>query len=301
MKIRDLPKHQLETKLRGGGLCFQTGPFVFHLRTTATELAGDFQHLYGQYTLADELSLADYHVRLVPPRGLRRWIRPQIEFVLDGFSTFHPFPRRLALALLEWGLNYCVFTQAHQYLIFHSAVVERSGRAMLLAAPPGSGKSTLCAAMVHRGWRLFSDEIGLLGREDGRLTPNPRPVNLKGASIRLIQEFAPKAQFGPVLPYTRKGTVSHVRAPDESVQRAGETATSAWVIFPQYRAGAAIQLRRLKKSRALLRLAHSAFNYNLLGTEGFRMLADLIDRCDCYDLVHNDLDKTLSLLNALLD
>jgi predicted ATPase len=30
---------------------------------------------------------------------------------------------------------------------------------VILPAPPGSGKSTLCAALVTRGWRLLSDEL----------------------------------------------------------------------------------------------------------------------------------------------
>ena len=33
--------------------------------------------------------LADFHVRLTRPRGLRRWVRPQAGFVLDGFVLLH--------------------------------------------------------------------------------------------------------------------------------------------------------------------------------------------------------------------
>jgi predicted ATPase len=33
-------------------------------------------------------------------------------------------------------------------------VVERDGHALILPAMPGSGKSTLTAALVQRGWRL---------------------------------------------------------------------------------------------------------------------------------------------------
>lgn len=301
MNIHQFTQPELAKTLKGDGLYFQTGPFVIRLRTTLNELVDDFAFLYGDYPVVQghDQKLADYHVRMQRPGGLRRWLKPQVQFLLDGATTFYPFPLKLALALLEWGLNYCVFSEAHQYLIFHSAVVERNGNAMILAAPPGSGKSTLCAAMIHHGWRLFSDEIGLLRREDGTLTPNPRPVNLKSGSIPIIRDYAPQAQFGPELPDTRKGTVAHIRPPTDSVRRAGETATPAWVVFPQYQAGASTRLQPLKKSRALLQLAHSAFNYNLLGVQGFEMLANLIDRVGCYQFTYSSLDEALKLFESL--
>ena len=299
MKLHDLSRSDLASRLNDPGLYFHTGPFVIRLKTAVDHLVDEFQFLYGDYLLEGDTDLADYHVRLDRPGTMRRWIRPQVEFLIDGAKTFHPFPIHLALALLEWGLNYCVFTEAHQYLLFHSAVVERHGKAMVLAAPPGSGKSTLCAAMIHRGWRLFSDEIGLLRRQDGMLTPIPRPVNLKAGSIPVIRSFAPEAKFGPILPQTRKGTITHIRPPSDSVDRAGQTAQPAWVVFPTYQQGAPTQLLEMPRSRALLRLAHSAFNYNLLGVRGFEMLADLIDTCSCYELTYSNLDDVLAKFESL--
>ena len=83
--------------------------------------------------------------------------------------------------MLEAGLNWCIGNLAHQYLVIHSATLERGGRALLMPAPPGSGKSTLCAALITRGWRLLSDEFALVDPATGLLVPVPRPVALKGA------------------------------------------------------------------------------------------------------------------------
>ena len=44
-------------------------------------------------------------------------------------------------------------------LMLHAAAVEVDGRAVLLAAPGGAGKSTLAAAFVAAGYRLLSEDV----------------------------------------------------------------------------------------------------------------------------------------------
>ena len=60
---------------------------------------------------------------------------------------------------------------------------------MLLPAAPGSGKTTLCAGLSLRGWRLLSDEFGLIRPGTTDLVPVPRPMALKNESIDVIRQF----------------------------------------------------------------------------------------------------------------
>ena len=94
---------------------------------------------------------------------------------------------------------------AHHYLLLHSAVIEREGCAVIMPAPPGSGKSTLCAGLVHRGWRLLSDELALISLTDTSITPLGRPISLKNQSIDVIKEYVPGAIFNRVTHDTSKG------------------------------------------------------------------------------------------------
>ncbi len=284
--------------MRGQGVDVRLGPFVLRLQTTLPDVARHFGFLYGDFPV-DEGGVADFHVRLVRPRGVRRVVYPQVLFYCDGRSPYAPFPRRLGLALLEWGLNWCVMSHANLYLNIHSAVVERGGRAVIMPAAPGSGKSTLCAALVHRGWRLLSDEMALVRPDDGRLVPIPRPISLKDASIGLIRAFAPEARFGPELPETSKGTLSHLRPPSESVARAGETASPAWVIFPTYTPGVDPELKPIPKTRFLLHVASNSFNYGVLGARGFETLARLIETCACFQFRYSRLDDALKVFDSL--
>jgi hypothetical protein len=249
---------------------------------------------YADCTIEDAGGFADFHVRVAPPRSLRRWVGPQVQFQFDGARTFLPLPADQAFAMLEWGLNWCVSSNCHQYLIVHAASIEKSGLALLLPGAPGSGKSTLCAGLVNRGWRLLSDELTLLDLGTGYVVPLPRPVSLKNASIDAIRRFAPDAALSPPVHDTVKGTVAHMKAPTESVRRATETARPRWIVLPHYESGAAALLTPLSKARAFMHLADHAFNYDVHGRKGFELLARVITDSDCFEFQYGALEDAIA-------
>jgi HprK-related kinase A len=286
-------------RLTGPGLFLRTASFVTQLQSPIPSVLDGLALLYADYPVIDDGGYADFHVRIAPPANPRRWFRPQVHFFLDGRAPFKPLPFDQAPALFEWGLNYCVSNHCHQYLVIHAAVIERQGRAVILPAPPGAGKSTLCAGLVNRGWRLLSDELTLVRLLDGQIDPFPRPVSLKNKSIDIVREFAPTAVIGPRVHDTSKGTVAHMKAPADSVARAGEIVRPAWVIFPQYQPDAPTQLTRLPKTRAFMRVAENTFNYSLLGAKGFNTLAGLIDASDSFELRYSQLEEAIALFADL--
>ena len=299
MKVSTFTPAELKYQLGHNGLFLQTGAYIARIQSSISSVAEGIGLLYADHPLAEETDFADFHIRLVAPANFRRWFKPQVLFLVDGVPTFKPLPLDQAFPMLEWGLNWCVSSHAHDNLIIHAAVVERGGHAVILPAPPGSGKSTLCAALVNRGWRLLSDELTLIRVRDGRLIPLPRPVSLKNQSIEIMHHYAPDATFSRPVHDTMKGTVAHMKASTDSVARATETAQAAWVIFPKYQSGAETCLELLPQSRAFMRVADNAFNYSLLGTQGFKALSGMIDNCQCYEFTYSDLDEAMATFSSL--
>jgi HprK-related kinase A len=203
-----------------------------------------------------------------------------------------------AFALFEWGMNWCVAKHANQYMSVHAAVVEKNGYAVIMAAPPGIGKSTLCAGLVANGWRLLSDELALISPEDVSLTPIPRPLSLKNDSIGIIRNFAPEMTIGPVARDTAKGIVAHMKAPEDSIARANEPAAPGWVVCPKYEQDAPARLERRSKARTFMYLVKNSFNYNVHGLRGYRTVASLIDRCDCYDFTYSRLEEAVEIFDG---
>ena len=49
----------------------------------------------------------------------------------------------------------------------------------------------------------------------------------------------------------------------------------------------------------MMRCADNAFNYSVLGRVGFETLAELVDRCDCYDFRYGRLEDALRRFDTL--
>ena len=171
---------------------------------------------------------------------------------------------------------------------------------MILPGVPGAGKSTLTSYLIHRGWRLFSDEFTLLAPETLTLHPFPRLIPLKNNSIEVIRQAVPEAVFGPEIPGTRKGRVAHLRPGVDHLRRMADPARPRLVVFPRYEAGADTQLSPIPAPEAFAELTHNAFNYVLLGAVGFTAVADLTDAARCYRLRYSALEDANERLTALL-
>lgn len=256
--------------------------------------------LYADFPLLPEDEFADFHIAVTRDGGIRRWLRPHVRFFLDGVASFVPLNLDHAMVSLEWGLNWCVASHSHQYLVIHAAVVERQGAAVLLPAPPGSGKSTLSAALSLRGWRLLSDELALYDPATNQVYGMARPINLKNRSIDVLRAFEPSVVMTDPVRDTSKGKVALLRPPAAAVRRAREPAIARYIVFPRFSPDAPAELVDMSKARACMAIAEQSFNYDVLGRSGFDAVTGLVDRCSCHAFSYGALDQALGIFDALL-
>lgn len=279
------------------GLIVDSGPFTFLIRSNLNSVAKNLFYLYprsSRFYSDSTDQFYDFHLAIdLPKMRLRRWFYKQVQYYLDGQVIFNPFPYHHATAMLEWGMNWCVSTQIHTYLIVHAAVIERNGLAAVLPAPPGSGKSTLCASLVQEGWRLLSDELTLIDLDTYQAVPMPRPIGLKNQSIDIIKHRYPDAVFGVLSSDTLKGSVCHLKPPESSVALQQVTCPVGWIIFPKFETNAATELLPKSKGQAFMEIANNAFNYSTLGTTGFDVLKNVVDRANCFSFKYSQLDEAI--------
>jgi HprK-related kinase A len=298
MRLGEQSLSDFADRLAGPGITFGSGPFVIQLKVSVPEIAAPIHLLYRDFPLLSD-DFVDYHVAIRSTGRRLPWTQPSYQFTRDSTSPFSPFDHYMSLVMLEWGLNWCFYGQADQFLNIHAAVVAREDQALILPGQPGAGKSTLCAALAHRGWRLLSDELALIRPGDDKLLPIVRPLSLKNQSIELIRAFAPEAVLGPETDNTAKGRIALVRPPQDSVLQAQVPARPAWIVFPRYVAAAPAELVPATKTRSFFRLAANSFNYQILGETAFRETCKLVDACPCFDFTYSNLDEAVAIFDHL--
>ncbi len=301
MQVADLTAQKLLDIAADKGIKYRIGPFNIELKTDIQELISVLLCLYGPVHLIEDEEVYDFHLDVRRPLSLRRWWRRQANFSIEGVYPFEPYPLSHSYPLYEWGLNWCIGLSAHQYVMLHSAVLEHSGKALIMPAMPGSGKSTLCSGLMLRGWRLLSDEFGLVEPETTSLVPIPRAIPLKNESIAVIKAFDKAALMGPVFPKTRKGDIAHLAPTPTCFQHQHKKVHSALVVFPQYTSEFSCKLHSIPKNQAFTRLSSNSFNYKLTQEKGFRTITRIIQQSDCYALQYNDMDKAIKLLTELME
>ncbi|WP_017839381.1 HprK-related kinase A [Methylotuvimicrobium buryatense] len=291
----------LSSRVKSEAILLEIKPFKVCIETSLPAVIDTIKALYSDYNyfIYDDSVFVDFYIKIEKGGFFRGY--SQAQCYIDGKTPFKPLPLSQAYPFFEWGLNWIVASHIHYYLLLHAAVVEKNGHALILCGKPGAGKSTLCAAMVGNGWRLFSDEMAIIDLKTNELVPFVRPVSLKNRSIDLIQEFVPEAVFGPCFHDTAKGIIAHMKPNSASVFLANKKAFSKWIVFPQYQEHSQTLLQSFPKGKTVLELIKNSFNYNMLGGYGFSNLCQLVDRSDCYNFIYSNLDEAVVLFDQLLE
>jgi hypothetical protein len=299
-RVGDIPAGEFARQMARPGLTIAIGPFTVCFACDNPSVAHDVRWMYAAHPVCDDDELIDLGIEIRRVSGLRRWVKPQVRVAVEGVPLFNPLPAEFGSAAFEWSFNIAMAGRTHQHLVLHAGVVARDGRAVVLPAEPGAGKSTLSAALMASGWRLFSDESTVFGPDDGVIAV-PRPVMLKGPSTRVIRTRWPDLPMTPprLAPPDVEGPLCLLRPTEVSVVRAAEPAWVRWIVFPRFREGASTSWARLEKGPAFIRLVQNAFNYTVRGLAAFEQLTRVVDRADCYAFEYSNLDEALAFFERL--
>jgi len=299
--IGGAPPGLVRDALAAGRLVIDYGTARVQVRSPLRALASQIETVYRAFPFRDAEPFADLHVEVIRGQGLRRFVRTQSRFRIDGIVPFDPYPAESAFPHFEWGVNWCFARRFNQYVLLHAAVLARGSRSVVMAAVPGAGKSTLCAALMQSGWRLLSDEFGVLSPGDGSFRAMLKPVALKNRSIDVIRDHFPGAPIGPTFPGTRKGDVAHLSPDAASIRDRHLAARPALVVFPRYVEGGQLRPVPIPPENAFSRLAFNSFNYAVLGEKSFHAVADVVTQCPAFDLQYGTLRDAIDCLGDLFD
>ena len=296
MRLKELSPQQACHELASGGISIDLGIASFNVESKIKAVSDNFYRLYQDHKLVDKNKAVDFHVKVKSSSSLRKWVYPQIEFICDQHSPFLPLPKSQAYPVLEWGMNWCIASHCHNFMLLHAAVLAKGDKAIVFPAPPGSGKSTLTGFLAHSGWRLLSDEMAVIDTSDNRVYPFIRPICLKNNAIDLIQEWFPQTVISDIARDTTKGDVAHVKPPVDSLENMYAPAEIKAVVFPRYSTQTELDIYQLDKCEAFLSLAENGFNHNVLARSAFLSLTAIVEAANNYEMHYSNKEEMLAFL-----
>ena len=285
--------------VEAGPLHFRIGAVELCLRSEVEGVLSDYRALYRDFQeqtlLPEALDVRVCRERSRYTLGKRFVIRGGGERLFSVKRTEEILP------YLECGINWQVSKRLPRYLQVHAAVVQYGGSGVMLPGQPRSGKSTLTAALMTRGWRYLSDEFALIDPETKLLHPFPRALCIKEGSFEVIERLGLPLSACKRYSKGKKGWVVYLSPAQFGDDVLGRPCPVRYVVFPQYQAGARPKLTPISRGEAVFLLNQQSFNFDRFGAAGLRLLSDALRAAGCYQLMAGEAERTCDLMTRLAE
>jgi len=298
--VCELSINAVRSSLLEGSLELSLGVFSMRIGGTEKSLVDFLLDTYRDVPARlGPKDVTDISVNVRAPNFFRKYIRRQVIPDPGFIVPAVPLPPRLAPLAMEMGLNLSVALKCCRMTTFHAAVVGNEEGAILISAHSGGGKSTLAAALMAEGYRLYSDEFGLLDMREGLLWPHPRPVSLKAESIEVIKELSGDEWMSPTLTGTPKGDIAYRRVRPSEIDSAAVPGEAKLILFPVFSKGCNPSAKELPKAEALMKLIPSSTNYHLLGEAAFNASINMVQNARAFEITYGNVEDSLMMARDL--
>jgi hypothetical protein len=172
--------------------------------------------------------------------------------------------------------------------VFHAAALADARGGVILCGQSGSGKSSLAAWLLAKGYRYLSDEVITCAEDGGQISGFARSLVLKKGSAFIWQHF---------LGVNAREGLLHF--PDGSawidpllLNRDGfyPQAAPRLLLFPRYAPEAGFRVTKLTPAEALFRLLQTLVNARNLPDSGLGSAARLARQVSAYSLEYSNLE-----------
>ena len=173
----------------------------------------------------------------------------------------------------------------------HGAALAFQDRAIVLSAPPGTGKSTLTLVALLHGLEYFSDELAPIDLRQLTVRAYPRSVFLKSPP--------PQPHRLPPQAITHHGRHYVPRASPAQSATSGE-AKLAGLIFLRRDSERFDGLRQISPASGAVRVLANALNLLAHPSAGLDAAIHLSQTTPCFELDVTDLDRASLAIKSVL-
>jgi hypothetical protein len=216
-------------------------------------------------------------------------------FHLEGQGPHAPAQVQVEMLeeILAQVLVYRLAERNADHLLLHAAALEFEGRAFLLAAPAGCGKTTLTGWLTTQGFGFLTDELAAVDDAAG-VSGFGRPLNVKAVGPELWSRFPWLARDRD----SARGGAYLTLIPRPSFQ--GPPLTVSALVFPRYEAGAGVNAEALRVGQCISDLMICLLNARNLPGHGLPRVSALARRVPAFALRYGNLAEASLWLQGLL-
>jgi hypothetical protein len=184
----------------------------------------------------------------------------------------------------------------HRYFMeIHAGVVSDGDACILLPGAPGSGKSTLTAALIASGFQYLSDEVALLQEETLNVRPLPLALTVKAGSVPLLSRLHPGLRERRTHVRQDERVVRYLNPPADALADPTRDQPVSRIVFP--RVGPETRLRSITRPDALQRLLRECLVLpEWLDADKVRRLVVWMRSVECFELSVASLEEAVEAI-----
>lgn len=215
----------------------------------------------------------------------------------NGSSLGEAVAADMLLPMIVGRLSVFAYQRSPYLLAVHAGVVSNGSSTIIIPGRSGSGKSTLTAALLARGYQLFSDEVALLA-PDGNLVPIPLGLGLKEGSWTILEHEYPVLASLPT--HTRwDGNRIRYLLPDTIHFVQGRDGSRAKYLFlPCYRPDCSASIERLSTWNALRTVTETGYQIPDLPPENAGRIVAWMRDLSCFKITYSSTAEALQLIHV---
>lgn len=179
-------------------------------------------------------------------------------------------------------------------LVFHAAALAWKGHGLLLPGPTGSGKTTLTAWLLARGFDYLTDELAFIPLDTTELQGLARPLNVKKRSKGVLE-----ALLGPDA--IEKETVTDgtkIIAPSRAFGSSDvlHSVPLRHIIFPRFSTEGRYEPHGYSKGKHAKELMGCLINARNLPDHGLSEVARLARAIPAYGIEYGSIDRAVEFI-----
>ncbi len=277
---------------------YRIGVVAVSVESPSEECVRVFDRIYGCYRTDEACDTALRMVIL--RRKAKPWSAAEYVVQCNGETYVAGRDERGVMPQLEAALNHQTMLTQNTFFQLHAGVMSFHNRAVVFTGRSGTGKSTLAAALLARGWSYLCDEFAFIEPSSLLVYPFPKAISIKPDGVDHIERLKLPLLTGEWSKGKSTRQFSHVAPTEVGGSSVGGPCPVKSVLFLSRRANMPLRWNRLTAPEAAMALYRHGLNTEELGRQSFDTAVALARRAQCFEFNLGSVEESCDALESLV-